>query len=141
MQRASRRWFVTFEKSLTQNIRAVRCRQLTAQRVNFNNLDTGRRSEIGDRSPGGGKFHKFCPDGKRRLSSGKAQLRLVVETYPHNSQQVGGIPNEPGILLVVSGSRLAGSRSCKAPSSGRVRCAAVENSFQKVVHDESYLRC
>ena len=72
MQWASRRWFVTFEKSLTQNIRAVRRRQLTAQRVNLNNLDTGRRREIGYRGPGGGELHEFCPDGKRRLSAGKA---------------------------------------------------------------------
>src|SRR5262245_64296790 len=86
MQRTSRRRFVTFEKSLTQNMRAVRRRQLTAQWVNFNDLDTWRRSEIGHRSSGRGELHEFCPDGKCRLCAGKAQLRLVVETHPNNSR-------------------------------------------------------
>src|SRR5215510_11194964 len=137
MQRTSRRRFVTFEKSLTQNMRAVWRGQLTAQWVNFNDLDTWRRSEIGHRSSGRGKLHEFCPDGKRRLCAGKAQLRLVVETHPNNSQQVWGIPNEPGILVVVSGPRLAGSRSSKTPPPCRIRCTAVENTFEKMVHDES----
>src|SRR5262245_52596969 len=115
MQRTSRRRFVTFEKSLTQNLRAVRRRQLTAQWVNFNDLDTWRRSEIGRRRSGCRELHELCPDGKRSLSAGKAQLRLVVEPHPNNSQQVWGIPNEPGILVVVRGPRLAGSRSSKTP--------------------------
>src|SRR5215468_732029 len=129
MQRTSRRRFVTFEKSLTQNIRTVRRRQLAAQRINLNNFDTRRRSEIGRRSSGRGKLHEFCPDGKRRLCAGKAQLRLVVETHPNNSQQVWGIPNEPGIFVVVSGPGLARSRSSKTPPPRRLRRAAVEYTF------------
>src|SRR5215510_4768714 len=121
MQWTSRRRFITFEKSLTQNLRAVRRRQLTAQWVNFNDLDTWRRSEIGRRSSGRGELHEFCPDGKCRLSAGKAQRRLVVETHPNNSQQVWGIPNEPGIIVVVSGSGLARSRSCETPPPCRGR--------------------
>src|SRR5262245_22546184 len=129
MQRTSRRRLVTFEKSLTQNMRAVRCRQLTTQWVNFNDLDAWRRRDIGHRTAERGKRHEFCPDGERRLSAGKAQLRLVVATHPNNSQQVWGIPNEPGILVVVSGPRLAGGRSSKTPPPCRIRCTAVENTF------------
>src|SRR5262245_2642472 len=124
MQRTSRRRFVTFEKSLTQNIRAVRRRELAAQWINLNNFDTRRRSEIGRRSSGRGELHEFCPDRERRLSSGKPELRFVVEAHPNNRQQVWGISNEPSILVIVGGSGLARSWSCKTPSSRRIRRAA-----------------
>ena len=91
-------WFVTLEESLAQNIGTIRCRQLTAQGINFNNLDTGWRDEIGYRSTGRGAFHEFSPDGKRRLSTGKAQLRLVVESHPNNSQQIGVYPTNQASL-------------------------------------------
>src|SRR5512144_2205792 len=136
MQWASRRWFVAFDKSLTQNIRAIRCCQLAAQRVDFDDLDTGRGDEIGNWRPGSGELHELRPDGECRLSARKTQLRLVVETNPNYSQQIRGITDKPSVFVVVSCSRLAGGWTCKPPSPGCIRRAAVEDSLQKIVHDK-----
>ena len=51
-----------------------------------NDLNPGRRHEVGNRHSGRGALHEFRPDRQGRLRARKTKLRLVIETHPDDGQ-------------------------------------------------------
>src|SRR6266571_2760185 len=83
MKRTGPRGLISFEKGLTQYIRAVGRRQLAAQWIDLNDFNSRGWNKVGDRRSGRGLLHKLSPDRQRSLSAGEAELALAIEPYPY----------------------------------------------------------
>ena len=83
-------------------------------------------------------MHKRQPDRRRHPAAGLAfaQRHLIVESYPYTGDDLGRIADEPGVVEVVGGARLARRRAIQGthPTPGAILHDALEHAGNGVGH-------
>src|SRR5690348_1837267 len=77
-------------------------------------------------------FHEVRPDRRRSGRSAKAKIAVVVETNPHDAEQVAGIAGKPA---VVRGASLSCGRSTETHGANARGSAVVNDALHHVRHD------
>src|SRR5581483_717517 len=119
------------------NVRARSSRQPVGDLVKTNVHHTFRLREIlhvrvlrqFDRA-----LHELAPDRRGCISAAETQVAIVVEAYPNDAEQVGGIARKPAI---VRGASLPRRRCIEAHGAYRVGGAIVDHALHHAGHDVS----